>query len=196
VAPRKQRNNGKRYSDTEKMVACQIVRANGGKLTNELLSQIQTAINIPALSWDTVQRWWNTEVEGPKTQTATNDSRVNSAQTVESSQLDFKKAATREIIEHTFRQYAKRANNTTTVETTEGKDAARVMTDMLKLMQLVDGLPTEIIGAASELTELANFLREEGLELSPAIRQWREQLQAKRDAKATTKVKQEAISNA
>jgi len=192
MAPRKQRNNGKRYSDIEKMAACQIVRSAGGTLTDELLKQIQLVLKIPTLSWDTVQRWYNASVEKPRTLAVSDDSRVQRVVLVETSELDFEKSTTRDIIEHTFRQYATQANLHSQVAKTDGKDAAAVMTSMVKLLQLVDGLPTEIIGAASELTELANFFRESGIEMSSAIREWRERLQAR---KAATKDEQTGVSN-
>lgn len=203
MAKRVQRNNGKRYSDTEKMVACQIVRSNGGKLTDELLSQIQLALNIPTLSWDTVTRWWNASkapkpetVEQPVISAASGESRVYHVHLVDEVETDFAKSTTREIIEQTFRRYAKQANRLDSINKTDGKDAAAVMASMVKLLQLVDGLPTEIVGAASELTELVAFLREEGIELSPAIKAWREQLKARKEARlASTKPEQRAVND-
>lgn len=163
--PKKQRNNGKRYSDTEKMVACQIVRSNGGKLTDELLKQIQLVLNIPTLSWDTVQRWFNASVEPPKPAPVSGESRVPSLASVETSGLDYQKAAAREIVEHTFRQYATQANKPMEVAMTEGKDAAKVMADMLKLMQLLDGMPTEILGIASEFVAKATAKKLDALSI-------------------------------
>lgn len=155
MAKRKQRNNGVRYSESDKMVARHIVSAAGGAITDELLDQVRTALRIPTLSWDTLQRWMKPQVEKPQTQAASTESRERKVSAVESVEMNYHKAAAREIVEHTFRQYAKQANSSTQVESTEGKDAAKVMADMLKLMQLLDGLPTEIVGVTSKLLEVA-----------------------------------------
>lgn len=155
MTKRKQRNNGKRYSESDKMVARRIVQAAGGTITDELLEQVRSALRIPTLSWDTLQRWCKPQVEKPSIQVASTESRERKVSIVESVEMDYQTAAARDIVERTFRRYAERANDSDSVEKTEAKDAAKVMTDMLKLMQLLDGLPTEIVGVTSKLAELA-----------------------------------------
>lgn len=189
------RNNGKRYNDTEKMVACQIVRANGGKLTDEILTQIQEALNIPTLSWDTVTRWYNASlkpkvepVEKPQTQALSGESRVRYVHIVDEVETDFEKATARDIVDQTFRRYAKQANRRDFIQKTDGKDAAKVMGDMLKLMQLLDGLPTEIISAQLILNEQVEYFRENDIDFNEAQRQFLEMIKAK---KASTNDKQD-----
>lgn len=54
---------------------------------------------------------------------------------------------------------------------------------MYDKVRLIDNMPTVIISALPELTELADFLTEQGIEMSSAIREWRQKLEAKREAK-------------
>lgn len=164
------KQNGKRYSDTEKMVARHIVSAAGGVVTEDLLKQVQVALNIKTLAWDTLARWVKEPVETTPTPTNTTESRDQQEKTVEVPQLDYQKAATREIVEATFRRYAARANNHTAVETTEAKDAAKVMADMLKLMQLLDGMPTEIVGMIPDLVEFSKLAQRKGYSIQDVIR--------------------------
>lgn len=56
---------------------------------------------------------------------------------------------------------------------------------MFDKIRLIDNMPTVIMSAMPELTLLAEFLTEQHIELSPAIREWREKLQAKAAAKST-----------
>lgn len=63
---------------------------------------------------------------------------------------------------------------------------------MYDKVRLIDNMPTVIIAAMGELTETADFLTAENIEMSSAVRAWREQLQAR---KAATKIKQEGVSN-
>jgi hypothetical protein len=177
--PKQRKNNGVRYSEADKMVARRIVLAAGGIITDELLEQVRTALRIPTLSWDTLQRWMKPQVEKPSTQAASTESRERKVPVVESVEMDYQNAAARDIVEQTFRQYAKQANNSTLVEKTEAKDAAKVMTDMLKLMQLLDGMPTEIIGAMEVLNELAAFVREHNLDFTETQRQFLEAMKSR-----------------
>lgn len=171
--------NGRRYTDAEKMFAVQTVRVAGGTVTDEALRSIRLVLKAPALDYKTIVSWlkvFSTSAESPS---AKNDSSNGSSN--ETPSIDFQRETALALVEHTFRNYAKRANEKTAVDVTEGKDAAKVMADMAKLMQLLQGMPTEITASLSELTELANFFREEGIEMTPALRDWRQRLKAQKE---------------
>lgn len=53
---------------------------------------------------------------------------------------------------------------------------------MFDKIRLIDGMPTVIMSAMPELTLLADFLNENNIEMSTAIRDWRERLQARKVA--------------
>lgn len=59
---------------------------------------------------------------------------------------------------------------------------------MYDKVRLIDNMPTVIVSAMPELTELANFFAENNIEMSTAIREWRERLEARKAAKSTEQV--------
>lgn len=159
--------NGRRYTDAEKMIAVQTVRASGGNVSDEAMRNIRVILKAPALDSKTVVSWLkifstSTESTGPK-----NESSVTSS--VEVPSLDFQRETAYAIVEHTFRKYATRANNQPAVDATEGKDAAKVMADMAKLMQLLQGLPTDIIELTERVVKAAEQRKEDPRKIMEAL---------------------------
>lgn len=179
MAPKKHAANGRRYSEADKAVAVQLILSTGGVLTNENWKQVRKLLGKP-VSYKAVQLWF-AEYQSQKTRPQQSDSSGEVTSTLQA--IDFANAATIQMVEHTLRNYAARANNPDAVKATEGKDAARVMGEMIKLMQLLQGLPTEIIGWMSDLQAIADLFREENVDGSASIRAWRQELEKRRQAK-------------
>lgn len=148
--------NGRRYAMAEKAIAVQIVRAAGGNVTDEALGNIRTILGTQTLDTKTLVSWMKRqdEINYPKPKPSASSVEVPQVPTGVPS-LDFQQEAAYAIVEHTFRNYAKRANVEAAVEDTDGPAAAKVMADMAKLMQLLQGLPTEIVELAGRFVEKA-----------------------------------------
>lgn len=173
------------YSDEGKRRACALVKRNKGVIDDVLVETIRVALDAPKLSRTNIWRWWQ-HYQNMTVNSATNATeKGDQLLPVDDRELDvmFEDAA-RKFVTHALREEL--------LIWTSAKDAMTAAGIAIDKMRLLRDLPTEIIGAAPELTELANFFREEGIEMSSAIRKWRERLQAK---KASTKAGQAAVSN-
>lgn len=178
MATKKPGNSARRYSAAEKAVAVQAVLASGGIVTSENLRSVRVLLKSQTISFSTLYEWVKNHTTPDKTAEPPYDSRALPTSKAEKSEsLDFAKATTLQIVEHTLRNYARRANEESAVLATEGKDSAKVMGDMVKLYQLLQGYPTEIIGIMDDLTAVAELLSENDVELKPAVREWRERIE-------------------
>lgn len=148
MAPKKHAANGRRYSDAEKAMAVQLILSTGGTLNNENWKQIRKLLGKP-VSYDVVERWLNA-FQSEKTPSQKNESPSDPTSTIQA--IDYARATALQIAESTMRRFAERANNPDAVKATEAKDAARVMVEMVKLMQLLQGLPTEIVSVTADIT--------------------------------------------
>lgn len=169
----------------EKAIAVQIVRAAGGNVTDETVHNVRTILNTSTLDSKTLVSWMKNQasIEYPKSDAPKSSVEVPEVPTGVSpdQKIDYETAAAYDLVERTFRNYAERANKKEAIQDTDGPAAAKVMAEMAKLMQLLQGMPTEITASISELTELALFFREENIEMSSAIRDWRQRLKAKKE---------------
>lgn len=153
---RSMRANGRRYTMAEKAIAIQIVRAAGGNVTDETVQSIRKILNTSTLDSKTIVSWMKNKasIEYPKMDAWQSSVEVPKVPT-EVPTLDYETAAAYDLVERTFRNYAERANDDVAIEKTDGPAAAKVMADMAKLMQLLQGLPTEIVALTSQFVEAA-----------------------------------------
>lgn len=144
------------YTEKQKSIARRIVNeAHGGQVSDRSLSDVRIALDSPSISISTLYSW----IKGiPKKSTLISEISRNSDLETEKSKpndLDYDNASVKEILRATLRKYAKRANNQDAVDATDGKDAVAAMERLIKLTQLLDGLPTEIVGITSDFVKLA-----------------------------------------
>lgn len=179
------------YSDMQKAMALEIVARNKGVLDAFAMQSIRETLGVPDLKDQNVRYWMKTQKVLTTQKTESKPGATDKA----SEPLSVREAVAQKLDEkleaaaHLFVDHAVKPD---TLEKLGGQQAMTSAAIAIDKMRLLRDLPTEIIGAAPELTELANFFREEGIEMSSAIRKWRERLQAK---KASTKAGQAAVSN-
>lgn len=174
------RSNGRRYTEAEKAVAIQTVRATGSTVTLESLKNVQLLLKAPGLSFNTLVAWFKTAANAPKVAKST--SPIGSA---ESTQVDAELNASMAALEmwRVARiAYLQRATTKDAIEKTDGKDAIAAAERAQKMEQLLAGMPTEIVGGISILNEIIAFVRENHLNFNDAQQQFLEMLRAKKPA--------------
>ena len=170
------------YSDVQKAQACELVRQNKGVIDEILVGIIRDTLAEPKLPKMTIYRWWKQYEQlsaNPAPEPDVSDKNIgivtNNIIDVTTVKLDDKL----ELAAHKFINHALRDE---LLMWTSSKDAMTAAAIAIDKMRLLRDLPTEIIGSARELTELAAFFRENNIEMSTAIREWRERLQARKSA--------------
>jgi hypothetical protein len=158
----------KSYSEHQKALALEILARHDGQVTSVALSDIRELLESPDLPKTTVWRWLQRDATDKKN--VTPEAKAKAAETLDN------------MFEATARQYLSHAQKETVVNRMDGKGAVIAAATAVDKMRLLRDLPTEIIGATAELTELAIFFRENNIEMSTAIRDWRERLQARKAA--------------
>jgi hypothetical protein len=145
------RMNGTRYTDKQKLVAVETVRAAGGQVTDQTLADVRLLLRAPTLSLSTLDAW----VKQARRQTDQSDSTEGSRKDESLPESKFDPAATaREMWRLTRIAYLERANDPAALLWIDGKDAVAAAERAQKMEQLLDGLPTEIIGVLPGLLEL------------------------------------------
>ncbi|SRR5712691_223562 len=155
------------YGEAQIATALEVVKRAGG-LTVDAVRDIRAALHNPKLPKSTIWRWLQ------------NDATEQKRATPEAKQAASK--ALDEMFEQVARNYLDHATKPDVIAEVDGKAAVTAAAIAVDKMRLLRDLPTEIIQSVGELTELANFFRENGIDMSPAIRDWRERLKAKKEA--------------
>ncbi len=163
------------YSDIQKATTCALVKQNGGVIDDVLIATIRVAIDEPKLPKMTIWRWW-------KQYQVLSVQKDDVTQKNEWNVIDVTSITLDDKLERAAHKFIDHAVNDDLILWTSSKDAMTAAAIAIDKMRLLRDLPTEIIGAASELTELATFFRENNIEMSSAIREWRERLQARKAA--------------
>lgn len=162
------------YSDQQKYVACELVKRNKGAIDDGLMAIIRETLDAPKLSRTNVWRWWR-HYEQMQPETATDATAKNAG--MNDTELD-------ELFERAARKFVNHALRDELLIWTSSKDAIIAAGVAVDKMRLLRDLPTEIIGAAPVLTELAEFLKEHNLDMSAAVRQFLDAMKAKAETDA------------
>ena len=163
---RKQPTKRPTYTDAFRATAVAALVSEGYPEREGALTKVAKSLNIPLM---TLSRWAS-GASNPPPNNIVNDKKADMAVLIENE------------------MYA-------IIEAMPGKRGSAsyaqmsiVFGTLFDKLRLLRNLPTEIISAAPELTELAMFFRENGIEFSPAVREWREKLEARKAAKVGEQV--------
>ncbi len=163
------------YSDIQKATACTLVKQAGGVIDEVLIATIRETLDEPKLPKMTIWRWWKHYQAlsvTPDDVTVKNNWNVID---VTSIKLDDKlERAAHKFIDHAVKDDL--------MLWTNSKDAITAAAIAIDKMRLLRDLPTEIVGAAGILTDIAAFLRSQNLDFTEAQQQFLDMLKAKQAA--------------
>jgi hypothetical protein len=146
---KRKRNTAIRYSDKQKSVAVETVRAAGGFVSDRVLADVRLVLDSANLSLSTLHAWVKNAERQPKIDHSTSDTRITD---------DFDpNAEAIAMWKRTKINYLRRANAPSALIVTDGKDAVAAAERAQKMEQLLAGLPTAIVDALPTLTALVQL---------------------------------------
>lgn len=136
------------YSESERMLAVEIVRRNDGRIDTSTLSQIQAAVGKPVTA-PSIRGWIKKEKNTPKSLREEKKEILSEpVEYVIRRKLD-------EKLEDAAHKFVDRATSEGVVDSMGGREAMTAAGIAIDKMQLLRGMPTEIIGVTVELAAMA-----------------------------------------
>lgn len=160
----------------QKAMALEIVARNKGVLDAVTLSDIRAALESPALPGRTIRNWMAGE-------TVKETSPVKKE--IHSGEISLKEQVSKTLddkLEQAAHIFVDHAVNPKTVKKMSGPQAMTSLGIAVEKMRLLRNLPTAIIAAIPDLVDLYELLNSLNIEMSPAIRQFKEMIEAKHAA--------------